>query len=1088
MSQYPDDALSALPDYPRDPDEAQWEAWALEWLAEPCGWEHVPGHELAPRRDGSGERRAWDDLLLPKRLAAAVTRINPQLPADAVAEVVEEFAKRESADPFHEFHRLHTLITKGVKVEVTDPDSGQTVTETAWALDFTAPHANEFLAASQVTVKDPAGGSSRTRTRRLDVVGYVNGLPLAVFELKAAGATDGSREAHAQLHTYRDEYGATALAPVAFAVASDGITARVGTLHTPWEHMAPWDVDEEGDPIALATDRDDESRPTALETLVAGVFAPVRFLDLLENFLAFSRDNGNAVDTVRLAKAHQYKAVNEAISATVTAVAGDGRIGVVWHTQGSGKSKEMEFYAAKALKHPALRNPTIVVLTDRLDLDNQLYTGFAASDLLPEEPQQAERTEQLSHLLERPSGGIVFSTLQKFRVSKEEKEAGLDHRVLTTRRNVVVIVDEAHRSHYGLLEGFAKNLRDALPNAAYIAFTGTPISEDDRNTRSVFGDYIDVYDLSRAVRDGATVRVYYENRHIPVSLPKDIDPELLDGRAEELTADLDEEERKRAGRALAAYEDVVGAPDRIERLAADIVAHWERRREEMRKLLTTTGDHPRPVPGKAMIVGLSRRICAELYAAITRLRPSWHSDDDATGTIKCVYTGDAADRQPVREHVRTPGQIKAIQRRATDPEDELELVIVQSLWLTGFDSPPLHTLYLDKPMRDAALMQAIARVNRRFGEKPAGLVVDFLGIADRLTEALAKYTLTDQREKPIGEAVEEAVTLVKQQHHILDGMLHGLNWRVKRDSGRPKAFLNAVLDAVDFLKRPEPDLEEGKPTLVQRFTDHARKLSRAFSLCPTEADLRPLLPDLEFFESVRRYLGKLSAEEKAARGMASAADVELAIRQLTAGAVAADEVVDIYEAAGLEKPDLSHLDEDFIRRLKESSRPNLAIEALRRAIEREVKAVYPHNVVKQEGFIEKLMKTMNRYTNGALTAAAVIAELVEFAKEVSADRGRAAELGLDEDELAFYDAVAQNESAVRELGDGKLAVIARDLVKRVKEDASVDWSQRIQVKALLRSKVKRLLKKHGYPPDAQESAVDQVLFQAESYAEYWSSR
>lgn len=1076
---------TAFPVYPSDPDEAEWEQSALEWLAEPCGWQHVPGSALIPRRDGSGERQSWDDLVLAGRLRAAVARINPQLPPDAIEEVVAEFSNRTSPDPFTEFHRVHGLLTRGVKVEVTDPETGQTVTETAWVLDFTDPHANEFVAANQVTVKDPTG-AARVRTRRLDIVGYVNGLPLAVFELKAARSSDGSREAHAQLRTYQDEYGASALAPVVFAVASDGITARVGTPHTPWEHMAPWDVDEAGDPIELAASRGD-SRPTALETLIHGVFEPRRLLDLLENFVAFSRDNGGAVDTVRLAKAHQYTAVNKAVDRTVTAVASDGKIGVVWHTQGSGKSKEMEFYAAKAMRHPALRNPTIVVLTDRIDLDSQLYLGFAASELLPEEPQATESSEQLRRLLDRPSGGIVFTTLQKFRVSREDRERGIGHPVLSTRRNVVVIVDEAHRSHYGLLEGYAKNLRDALPNAAYIAFTGTPVSDTQKNTRAVFGDYIDVYDLTRAVRDGATVRVYYENRHIPVSLPDDVDPELLDGRAEELTADLDEEERRRAQRALAAYEDVVGAPERIEQLAADIVAHWKRRRAEMRQVLLTPGENPRPVPGKAMIVGLSRRICAELYTAIVRMEPSWHSDDDSRGVIKCIYTGSAKDQPPVCDHVRTPAALKAIQRRMIDPGDELELVIVQSLWLTGFDSPPLHTLYLDKPMRGAALMQAIARVNRRFGEKPAGLVVDFLGIADKLTAALAEYTASDQRTRPIGEDVAKAVDLVVEQHHKLDGMLHGLAWRATLSSGRKRAFSNAVQDAMDFLKQPEPDLPEGSRTLAQRFLHEARLLKRAYTLCPTDPRLQPIQTDLEFFEAVRHWYLKDEAEAKAERGLASAADVELAIRQLTASAVAADEVVDIYESAGLEKPDLSHLDEEFIGRLRASSRPNLAVEALRRAIEREVRAVYPNNVVKQEKFVEKLMATMNRYRNGALTAAAVIAELVRFAKEVSADRGRAAELGLTEDELAFYDAVAQNESAVTEMGSTKLAEIARDLVRQIRSDATVDWSQRRQVQDRMQSKIKRLLRRHGYPPDAQQSAVDQVLKQARSFAEVWSA-
>jgi type I restriction enzyme R subunit len=554
---------------------------------------------------------------------------------------------------------------------------------------------------------------------------------------------------------------------------------------------------------------------------------------------------------------------------------------------------------------------------------------------------------------------------------------------------VLVIVDEARRSHYDFLDGYAKNLHDALPHAAFIAFTGTPISSAEVNTRAVFGPIIDVYDLTRAVRDGATVRVYYENRHIPVRLPDDVDPVELDEEAEGLTADLDDAEAAKLRRAFALYEDVVGHPDRLVKLAADVVSHWEQRRTEMLKL---TGR-----PGKGMIVCYSRKIAANLYKEILALRPSWDPapDDDAGGLIKVAYTGSASDVEPVAAHVRSPGAIKKIQQRATDADDPLELVIVQSLWLTGFDSPPMHTMYLDKPMRGAALMQAIARVNRRWGEKPSGLVVDYLGIADNLTKALAEYTDTDVAERAIGRDISAAVDIVVELHGVICSQLHGINWRARRDSGRPRTFHHAALDVVDYLRAPSPDLEEGRPTLADRYADTARKLARAFSTCPREDRLRALRPDLEFFESVRLYLAKLRAEERAERGLATAADVELAIRQLTASVIAVDEVVDIYEAAGTQRPDLSHLDDEFIRRLRESQRPNLAIEALRRAIDREVRAAHPHNVVAQEGFTDRLLKTMQRYTSGGLTAAEIIAELVALAKEFSADRGRAAEMGSD---------------------------------------------------------------------------------------------
>jgi type I restriction enzyme R subunit len=1049
------------PDRPGEPSEAEWERYALEWLAE-WGWRNLPGAGLAPQ---TGERPGWDEMILVRRLRTAVERINPELPPSAVDDVVAQLLHRGSLDAFHENHRFHELLTRGVRVTYTDA-GGRERNVTAWALDFSRPYANELLAASQIRV------TYGRHTRRFDIVCYVNGLPLAVFELKKAGSDDDSETAYLQLQTYRRELGIAGFTVPTICIASDGITARIGTAFTPWEHMAPWNVDENGQRL-------DVGDGTALEVLISGVFEPERLLDLLTNFVSFSADSGGAVDAVRLAKAHQFHAVNKAVAATAKAVGTDGRAGVVWHTQGSGKSKEMEFYSAKVLRHPRLANPTVLVLTDRIDLDDQLYQTFSASPLLPEQPVQALTRDEVREELDRPSGGIIFSTLQKFGLTRAEWERGLRHPALSDRRNVIVIVDEAHRSHYDFVDGFARHLRDALPYATFIAFTGTPVSTAERNTRAVFGDeYIDIYDLSRAVDDGATVRVYYENRHVPVRLPEDVDIEDLDDRAEDVTAELNEEDRRRAERAFGAYEDVVGAPERLRKVAADIVEHWEHRREEMHKHID--------VPGKGLIVGLTRRVCALLYDEIVKLRPEWADDADDKGLLKVVYTGDASERLPISEHVRTPGGLKTIQRRAKDPDDPLELVIVQSLWLTGFDSPPLHTLYLDKRMQGAALMQALARVNRRFRDKPAGLVVDYLGVADKLTEALAEYTQTDQDSKPIGADIDEAACVVRKQHDVICGQLNGYGWRAARDSGSRRAYVDAVLGVVDHLKQPEPGLDEGQRTRTQRFTKAARELARAFTLCPTVPGLRDLHDDIAFFESVRLYLAKLDAEDRAEHGIASRADVEFAIRQLTAGAIAADEVVDIYQAAGLQRPDLSHLDQAFIERLRSSTRPHLALEALRRSIEREIRAANPHNLVRQKTFTAKLLETMRRYTNNALTSAEVIAALVELAREITADSGRAHELGLTQDELAFYDAVATNEPAVNELGTDVLAQIARDLVVAIRRDVTVDWSVREQVQARLRSKIKRLLAKYGYPPDAEPRAVELVLQQTRTFAEEWS--
>jgi type I restriction enzyme R subunit len=860
-------------------------------------------------------------------------------------------------------------------------------------------------------------------------------------------------------------------------VASDGVTARVGTLFTPWEHFAQWNVDDWGSPVGIADG-------TALEILITGVFEPKRFLDLLANFISFSAERGGAVDTKKLAKPHQYFAVNKAVDHTLRAVDSDGRVGVVWHTQGSGKSMEMELYAAKMMKHPRLNNPTIVVLTDRLDLDDQLYQSFSASRLLPERPTQAATREALrDELSARPYGGIVFATLQKFGRSGAERAAGLDHPLLSSRRNVIVIADEAHRSHYDFLEGLARNLRDALPHASFIAFTGTPISSAERNTRAVFGDYIDIYPLARAVADGATVPVYYENRHVPVRLPADLDPDLIDERAEELVAALDPEQRQKVERGFRAAEAVIGAPDRLKHIAADIVAHWEQRQAEMAKHIGT--------PGKGMITCYSRKICAMLYEEIAALRPEWVDESDTKGKLKAVYTGNPSDPLPLSLHVRNPGRNEAIKQRLVNPDDELQLVVVNAMWLTGFDSPPLHTMYVDQPMRGAKLMQAITRVNRTFRDKPAGLVVDYIGITESLTSAIAEYGQVYAGDhRPIGIDISEAVGIVRQQHTVVCDIVRGYGWRAELHSGRPAARIDATLGVIDYLLDPVRAgnlVERGEPDLSERFRQAIRVLQRAFAQCPGESRVADLRDDIAFFDSVRIYLAKLDADERAARGQPSPLEVELALAELAKEAVAAGEPIDIFAAAGIEAPDLSRLDEALVTRIRNSPRPNLAIQALRRMLERQIRATHPHNLVAQRRFSERLLEAMRRYTNNALSAAEVIDELVRLAREVSTDKDRAQRLGLTEEELAFYDAVAGNESAVRQLGPDILAVIARELVSAIRADATVDWTIREQVQARLRSKIKRLLAKHGYPPDGEREAIEKVLRQTKPFAEQWAT-
>jgi type I restriction enzyme R subunit len=1050
--------------------EADWEQYALEWLAE-WGWQHLPGASVAPgARAGRVERERWDDLVLADRLRDAIRRINPGLPEDTVKNVVTQVRRPESGASLFENFRVHRLLTEGIHASYTD-SAGNEHNPTVWLLDFGNPLSNEFLAVNQVTFRhgDQAG--------RFDIVAYVNGLPLAVFELKKADDEEaGSLTAYQQLHTYRYHFGPAAFAIPAIAVASDGVTAKVGTMFTPWEHFAPWRVDEWGSPVSTADG-------TALEVLISGVFEPHRFLDLLENFISFSAEDGGAVNTKKLAKAHQYFAVNKAVDTTAQAVGSDGRAGVVWHTQGSGKSKEMEFYANKVLRDPRFGNPTIVVLTDRLDLDDQLYQSFAASRLFPEsKPVKLNtRDEVREELAARPGGGILFATLQKFGRTKKERESGADHPLLSRRRNIIVIADEAHRAHYDFLDGLARRLHEALPNATFIAFTGTPVSRAEHNTRAVFGDYIDIYDLSRAVADGATVRVFYEGHHVPVRLPENIDPDYLDERAEDAIAALPSDEQRKVRNAFRMVEEVLGAPERLKRISAHLVSHWEARREEMIKL---TG-----VPGKSLIVCHSRRICALLYEEIIKLRPEWEHSADDKGVIKVVYTGSPADEEPVSHHVRNDTRNKAIQQRMREPDDELELVIVASMWLTGFDCPPLHGLYLDKPMQGAALMQALARVNRPFRDKPAGLIVDYVGITQKLSDALREYTRTDQADRPIGRDVIEATEIAREQHGVIAGILRGYDWRSVLFSGSSHARLDATLGVVDYLCDPagaENLRGRGEPDLAQRFTKAARVLLRAFAMCATQPGVQELRNDIEFFDSIRVWLAKLDADDRSARGLPNTPEVELALRQLASEAVAAGKAIDIFAEAGLDSPDLTSLGDADIERLCSSPHPNLAIEALRTALQRQIRITQPHNVVAQERFSKRLIEAMRRYTNNALTTAEIIAELVRLSREVNADSQRGRELRLSEDELAFYDAVATNGSAKRVLGDAILATIARDLVRAIRADVTVDWTVREQVQAKLRSKVKRLLARHGYPPDAEPRAIELVLEQTRSFAEEWA--
>lgn len=1052
--------------------EAEWENLALEFLAEPLGWQPKTGEQIAP---GSGERASWDELLIRPRLLDALRRLNPTVPGEYLQQALAEIASPKSQDAITENHRIHDFLVGGFRLSYIG-DDGNEVTPSI-RLISAEPSENDWLAVNQVTL---IRGDYK---RRFDLVLYCNGMPVSIMELKKAGsAVADVAAAHAQLQTYLREF-PMAFRFCVFTLASDGILAKYGTPFTPLNHFSPWNVDDDGLPLEQPRTEDGETI-FPLEDALSGLCNQERFLQLLRSFTAFDESSDGLAK--RIAKPHQYFAVTKAVGSTVQAVESNGKAGVVWHTQGSGKSMEMELYANLVSRHPKLRNPTIVVITDRNELDGQLYETFKSSLLLPSAPKQIKRRSELrDELSNRVTGGIYFTTLQKFGVSKAEKEAGAEHPLLSDRRNIIVIVDEAHRSHYDDLDGYARHLRDALPHATLIAFTGTPISFDDRNTQDVFGAYIDVYDLSRAVDDGATVPVYFEPRLIKVGLATDVTEETLDEAADEATVGLDDTERARIEASVAVVNAVYGAPERIAALAEDLVAHWENRRGLMQKFIEA--------PGKAMIVGGTREICANLYTAIVKLRPEWHSDELDKGVIKVVYSGSASDVPPISDHVRRPSANATIKERLKNVDDELQLVIVKDMMLTGYDSPPLHTLYLDRPLKGALLMQTLARVNRTFRGKEDGLLVAYAPLADNLAKALSEYTQTDQDRKPMGRDVDDAIALTISLVDTLRGMLAGYDWRAVLAKGGPKRFLNAVTGSVNYLRSPSTpgnQVPDGDETLAAAYRRYSGQLSRAWALSSGAGaqEMEERRPEIQIYEEIRVWMAKFDAADRQARGEPVPEDVQRLLGELIASATASGDVLDIYEAAGMPKPSLDDLSPEFIAKTQQARNPQLAIEALRKLLTEESARTTRNNLVRQRAFSDRINELMNRYTNQQLTSAEVIAELVALAREVAAEanRGNSFVPPLNHDELAFYDAVAQNESAVELQGESVLASIARELVDVMRRDVRTDWTVRDDVRAKLRSSIKRLLVKYGYPPDKQPGAIKLVMEQMESMAPRYS--
>ena len=1038
---------------------------ALQWF-ESLGYSYVPGASLAPGEIGS-ERVDYNRIVLEDRLRQALFNLNRDIPAQALEDALRRILNVDGPSMELRNRAFHRMIVDGVNVEYSRLD-GSIAGAQAKLVDFSNPENNDWLVVNQYTIVE------NKHNRRPDLVVFLNGIPLVVIELKnAADENTTIWSAFNQLQTYEKDI-PSLFTYNAFEVISDGVQARLGTLTSGKEWFKPWKTIE-GDDLA-------SSFMTELQVLIQGVFEKRRFLDLIRYFIVF--DESPSGISKKMAGYHQFHAVNVALEETLRACVppssewadnkaaesitqgfdfkhkrqpeseqGDRRVGVVWHTQGSGKSLTMAFYAGRVILHPLMENPTIVVITDRNDLDDQLFSTFArCSDLLRQPPEQVESRADLRQKLTRDSGGVIFTTIQKF--FPEEK--GDQHPILSERRNIVVIADEAHRSQYAFIDGFARHMRDAMPNASFIGFTGTPIELTDRNTRAVFGNYISVYDIQQAVEDGATVPIYYESRLARLALSEDEKPNI-DIEFEEVTEGEETERKEKLKTKWAQLEAIVGTERRIKLIANDIVNHFESRLDVM--------------DGKGMIVAMSRRIAVDLHNALKEIRPEWYSENDSKGFMKVIMTGSASDELEWQEHIRNKAKREALAKRFRDPDDPLKLVIVRDMWLTGFDAPCLHTMYVDKPMRSHGLMQAIARVNRVFKDKPGGLIVDYLGLADELRRALATYTESGGRGSTAIDQ-EQAVGIMQEKYEVCEGIFHGFDYS-RWTTGEPAERLSLLPAAQEHVLAQA----DGKDRTLRAVTE----LTQAFALAVPHEKAIAIRDDLGFFQAVRSVLAKSVSEEKKTNE-----ELNHAIKQIVSKAVASDEVIDIFQAAGLKKPDVSILSDDFLAEVKGMPQKNLAVELLKKLLQGEIKTRKRKNVVQARSFSEMLEQSILRYQNRAIETAQVIEELLKLAKEVRESARRGEKLGLTEDELAFYDALETNDSAVQVLGDDTLRTIAHELAEKVRNNVTIDWKIRENVRAKLRVLVKRILRKYGYPPDMQEKATQTVLEQAEVLSEFWA--
>ena len=1038
------------------------ERLAVGWLSE-IDWQTFNGAEIAPDSVGA-ERDDFGVVTLERRLRDALERLNPEIDYAAIDDAYRKLMSPQGTSLVVKNESFHQMLVDGVNVEYRDGD-GRIRGAQVRVIDFDDVGANDFLAVNQFAVVE------NKNSRRPDVVLFVNGLPLGIIELKNPTDEDATIwSAWQQLQTYKSEL-PTLFSMNALLMVSDGLQARVGTLTAGREWFKPWRT--------IAGDDVVDGSVPQLEVAIRGLCAPSRFLTMVRDFIVFEGDD-SGVPVKKMAGYHQFHAVLYAVDQTVRASRlvddggvladpgsgyetghrpggdpGDKRIGVVWHTQGAGKSLTMAFYAGRIVREPAMSNPTIVVLTDRNDLDDQLFGTFSrCSDLLRQTPTQAGSRADLRQKLSVSSGGVVFTTIQKFFHDEKSDK----HPMLSDRRNIVVIADEAHRSQYDFVDGYAAHMRDALPNASFIGFTGTPIETEDRHTRSVFGDYISVFDIQRSVEDGATVPIHYESRLAKLELNKDEIPQI-DVEFEEATEGEEIERKERLKTKWAQLEAVVGTPKRLELIAKDIVDHFEARLEAME--------------GKAMVVCMSRRICVGLYEELVRMRPEWHDADDDKGQIKVVMTGSASDPVGWQQHIRNKTRREGLAKRFRDSSDSFKMVLVRDMWLTGFDAPSLHTMYADKPMRGHNLMQAIARVNRVFRDKPGGLVVDYLGLAPALQVAVKTYTESGGT----GDAVndldkDQAVAVLREKYEVCLGLFHGFDLSAWT-TGDAAARLRLLPAAQEHVLA----LDDGR----ERCLKAVRELSQAFALATPRDEALAIRDDVGFFQSVRAALMKRAENERT-----PSEDLDQAVRQIVANAVSPDGVIDIFEAAGLEQPDIAILSEEFLAEVKNMERKNLAVELLRKLLQGEITKRRKRNVVQARSFSEMLEEALRKYRNRAIEAAQVIEELIALAREMREANARGEKLGLEDDELAFYDALSENDSAVDVMGDETLSFLARELVRTVRNNVTIDWTIRETTRARLRVLVRRMLHKYGYPPDLQVKATQTVLEQAEVLSEGWA--